>query len=82
MNSGFNLLPSQQVWAKNAALIDVVISIKHFAINEKYSITHQYDAGRTSEIYPGGTIKGIGVHGLHEYNYEKARTDFWYSRHR
>ncbi len=77
MNSGINLLLNQQVWVKNAALNDVVISNKQFDINGKYSITHKYDAGPTSKYNLEVPSKGLGVHGLHEYNYEKASTDFW-----
>jgi nitroreductase len=42
----FNLLAeANKVWTKNAAVLVVVISRKNFEHNEKYSITHQFDAG-------------------------------------
>ncbi len=53
----------------------MVISIKHFDINGKYSITHQYDAGPTSEIYPGVPSKGLVAHGIQGFDYERARAD-------
>ena len=50
-----------KVWAKNAALIVVVVSNKHFDINGKYSITHQYRRwGRLGKPGLGGINKGIG----------------------
>ena len=42
----FNLLAEpNKVWAKNAVVLVVVIARKNFEHNEKYSITHQFDAG-------------------------------------
>ena len=49
-NKLFNLLAEpNKVWTKNAAVLVVVISRKNFEHNEKYSITHQYDAGAAWE---------------------------------
>jgi nitroreductase len=45
----FNLLAANKVWTKNAAVIVVVIARKNFEQNEKYSITHQLDAGAAWE---------------------------------
>src|SRR5436309_15332311 len=45
-NKLFNLLAEpNKVWTKNASVLVVVVSRKNFEYNEKYSITHQYDAG-------------------------------------
>jgi hypothetical protein len=45
-NNIFDLLAEpNKVWAKDAALLVVVVSSKNFEHNGKYSITHQYDAG-------------------------------------
>jgi nitroreductase len=46
----FNLLvEGNKIWAKNAALLVVVISRKNFEFNEKPAITHQFDAGSAWE---------------------------------
>ena len=51
-NKLFNLLAEpNKVWTKNAALLVVVVSRKNFEYNEKYSITHQYDAGAAMGEY-------------------------------
>jgi len=38
------LVVFKSVWTKNAAVLIVVIARKNFEHNEKYSITHQFDA--------------------------------------
>src|ERR671925_749582 len=46
----FNLLvDGNKVWAKNSALLVVVISRKNFENNEKPARTHQFDAGSAWE---------------------------------
>jgi hypothetical protein len=36
-----------KIWAKDSAVLVVLISRKNFEYNEKPSITHQFDAGAT-----------------------------------
>jgi nitroreductase len=65
-----------KVWAKNAALIVVVVSNKHFDINGKYSITHQYDAGAAWEnLALEASTRGLVAHGMQGFDYERARAD-------
>jgi len=65
-----------KVWAKNAALIVVVVSNKYFDINGKYSITHQYDAGAAWEnLALEASIRELVAHGMQGFDYERARTD-------
>src|SRR5919107_130532 len=65
-----------KVWAKNAALLVVVVSNKHFDINGKYSITHQYDAGAAWEnLALEASSMGLVAHGIQGFNYERARED-------
>jgi nitroreductase len=73
----FNLLAEQKkVWTKDAALIVVVISRKNFEHNEKYSITHQYDAGAAWEnLALEASSRGLVAHGMAGFDYVKARID-------
>ncbi|HZA07551.1 MAG TPA: nitroreductase family protein [Nitrososphaeraceae archaeon] len=72
----FNLLAEpNKVWAKNAAVLVVVIARKNFEHNEKYSITHQFDAGAAWEnLALEATSRGLAVHGMQGFDYERART--------
>jgi nitroreductase len=76
-NKLFNLLAEpNKVWTKNAALLVVVVSRKNFEYNEKYSITHQYDAGAAWEnIALEASSRGLVAHGMQGFDYEKARVD-------
>ena len=60
----FNLLAEpNKVWTKNAAVLVVVIARKNFEHNEKYSITHQFDAGAAWEnLALEASSRGIVVH--------------------
>jgi nitroreductase len=71
----FNLLAeANKVWTKNAALLVVVVSRKNFEYNEKYSITHQYDAGAAWEnLALEASSRGLVAHGMQGFDYEKAR---------
>ena len=58
----FNLLAEgNKIWAKNAALLVVVIARKNFEFNEKPAITHQFDAGSAWEnLALEASSRGIG----------------------
>jgi nitroreductase len=73
----FNLLAEpNKVWTKNAALLVVVTSRKNFEYNEKYSITHQYDAGAAWEnLALEASSRGLVAHVMQGFDYEKARID-------
>ena len=74
-NVFFNLLlEGNKVWAKNAAVLVVVISRKNFEHNEKPSITHQFDAGAAWEnLALEASTRGIVTHGMQGFDYEKTR---------
>lgn len=76
-NKLFDLVAEpNKVWAKNAALIVVVVSNKYFDINGKYSITHQYDAGAAWEnLALEASTRELVAHGMQGFDYERARTD-------
>jgi nitroreductase family protein len=70
----FNLLAEpNKVWTKNAAVLIVVIARKNFEHNEKYSITHQFDAGAAWEILAlEASSRGLVVHEMQGFDYERA----------
>jgi hypothetical protein len=54
----------------------VVISGKNFEYNEKYSITHQFDAGAAWEkLALEASSRGLVAHGMQGFDYEKATID-------
>ncbi len=70
----FLLAEPNKIWAKNAALLVVVISNKNFEYNGKFSITHQYDAGAAWEnLALEATTRGLVAHGMQGFDYEKTR---------
>jgi len=73
----FNLLvEGNKVWAKNAAALVVVIARKNFEHNEKPTRTYQFDTGAAWEnLALEATSKGLAVHGMQGFDYEKARKD-------
>ena len=70
----FNLLAEgNQVWAKNAAVLIVVISKTSFD-NSKRARTHSYDAGAAWENFAlQGSLLGLVVHGMQGFDYDKAK---------
>ena len=73
----FNLLAEgNRAWAKNSALLVVVISRKNFEYNEKPAITHQFDTGSAWEnLALEAFSRGIVAHGMQGFDYDKARID-------
>jgi nitroreductase len=76
-NRLFNLLAEgNRAWAKNSALLVVVISRKNFEYNEKPARTHQFDAGSAWEnLALEAFSRGIVDHGMQGFDYDKARID-------
>ena len=70
----FNLLTeSNQIWAKNAAVLIVVISKTTFDSN-KPARTHSYDAGAAwGSLALQGSQNGLVVHGMQGFDYDKAK---------
>src|SRR6266508_372815 len=73
----FNLMVDfNKSWAKNAAVLLVIISRKNFEQDEKLSVTHQFDAGAAWEnLALQGETQGLVTHGMQGFDYEKARLD-------
>jgi nitroreductase len=73
----FNLLADgNKTWAKNSALLVVVISRKNFEHNEKPARTHEFDAGSAWEnLALEAFSRGLVAHGMQGFDYDKARID-------
>jgi nitroreductase len=76
-NRFFNLLmEANKVWAKNAAILVVVISRKNFEFNEKPAVTHQFDTGSAWEnLALEASSRDIVAHGMQGFDYKKAGVD-------
>lgn len=70
----FNLLAEgNQVWAKNAAVLIVVISKTTFD-SGKPARTHSYDAGAAwVSLALQGSLQNLVVHGMQGFDYDRAR---------
>lgn len=67
------LAEGNQVWAKNAAALIVVISKTTFD-NGKPSITHSFDAGAAWVSFAlQGSLSGLVIHCMQGFDYDKAR---------
>jgi len=73
----FSLLADgNKSWAKNSALLVVVISRKNFEFNEKPARTYQFDAGSAWEnLALEAFSRGLVAHGMQGFDYDKARID-------
>ncbi len=74
-NKFFDLLfEGNKVWAKNATVLVVIISMKNFEFNQKPSITHQFDTGAAWEnLALEACDRGIVAHAMQGFDYQKAR---------
>lgn len=72
----FNLLVEfNQSWAKDAGALVLFISRTHFDFNGEPSVTHSFDTGAAWEnLALQGWLKGLAVHGMQGFDYERART--------
>jgi nitroreductase len=75
-NNFFNLLvDANKEWAKNAAVLIVVVSANNFAYNNKLSRTHSFDTGAAWEnLALQGYAQGLVVHGMEGFDYDRAKT--------
>lgn len=74
----FDLLePGNQIWAKNAKVLVLVISKKTFDYDGRPSITHQFDTGAAAQnMSLQAAFLNIICHGMEGFNYQKAREAF------
>ena len=69
------LVEFNQDWAKNAGALVLFISKTHFDFNGEPSVTHSFDTGAAWEnLALQGSLKGLVVHGMQGFDYERART--------
>ena len=73
----FNLMiPFNQGWAKNAAVLVVVVSRNLFERNNKPSPTHSFDTGAAwMSLALQASTMGLVAHGMEGFDYDKARVD-------
>ncbi|MBC8028580.1 MAG: nitroreductase family protein [Pyrinomonadaceae bacterium] len=65
-----------QNWAKDAGALVVFVSRTHFDFNGEPSVTHSFDTGAAWEnLALQGWLKGLVVHGMQGFDYERARTE-------
>lgn len=70
------LIEFNQSWCKNAAVLGVIIARKLFEHNNKPAVTHALDTGAAWEnLALEGTSRGLVVHGMQGFDYEKTRRD-------
>jgi nitroreductase len=69
------LVEFNQTWAKNAAALVLFISKKTFDHSGEPAATHSFDTGAAWEnLALQATLKGLVVHGMQGFDYDKART--------
>ncbi|MFC1574003.1 nitroreductase family protein [Candidatus Latescibacterota bacterium] len=76
-NNFFSLLfDVNKTWAKNAAVLMVIISKNTFDHNDKPSRTHSFDTGAAWEnLALQGTINGLVVHCMQGFDYDRAKQE-------
>ncbi len=74
----FNLLvPFNQSWTQNAAVLILVLSARNYEHNKEFSKTHSFDAGAaTQNLALQGSSIGLVVHVMEGFDYDKARSEF------
>jgi len=69
------LVERNQVWCRNAAVLLLFISRKTNEQTGRALITRSYDTGAAWEnLALQGTLKGLVVHGMAGFDYERAKT--------
>ena len=70
------LADGNRAWAQQAAALVVVTSRKLFERNDKPAATYAFDAGAAwQNLALEGTRRGLVVHGMQGFDYEKARRE-------
>lgn len=73
----FNLMvPFNQGWAQDAAVLMVLVSRKLFFFNNKPSRTHSFDAGASVEnLAIQASAMGLVCHAIEGFDYDRAKKD-------
>jgi nitroreductase len=73
----FNLLvPANQEWAKNAAVLMVIASRNIFEFNNKPERTHSFDTGSAWMSMALQAVEmGLVTHGMEGFDYDRARKE-------
>lgn len=70
------MVPFNQGWAKDAAVLMVLISRDTFSFNRKPSRTHSFDAGAASEnLAIQAAAMGLVCHAIEGFDYDHAKKD-------
>lgn len=70
------MVPQNQEWTKNAAVLLIFVSKSTFDFNGKSYPTHSFDSGAAWEnLALQGWLKGYVVHGMQGFDYDRAKTD-------
>ena len=70
------LVDANKVWAKNAAVLIVIISKENFDYNGKPSRTHSLDTGAAwQNMDLQGSLMGLVVHAMQGFDYDKAKSE-------
>lgn len=79
----FNLLvDTNKTWVKQASVLVLILSRKLFAHNGKPCRTHSFDTGAAWEnLILEGYARGLVVHGMQGFDYDKARQDLCIPEH-
>lgn len=68
------LMPANQVWAKDAPVLVLIVSKKTFSRNGKDNKVYQFDAGTASGYMTlGCTLNGLIAHGMAGFDADMAR---------
>ena len=68
------LVEGNQRWARNAAVLVVIVSRRSFERNDRTSRTHSFDTGAAWQCLAlQGSALGLVVHGMAGFDYEAAR---------
>lgn len=70
------MIEFNQSWARDAGALVVFVSRTHFDFNGEPSVTHSFDTGAAwQNLALQGWLKGLVVHGIQGFDYERARTE-------
>lgn len=70
------LAPGNQAWAKDAAVLAVVVARQRFEKTDQPAITHVFDAGAAWEnLALEAARRGLVAHGMQGFDFERARRE-------